>query len=231
MNELCEGGEIGSFVGTQCITMEEEICFFGLLDTATCWPAYKRTWEGRFLQDRHQVSKWLWKSSPLAFLPLLPPLRSPPPRRADPGKGSGCALNAKVWLCKSINWIWIYTQSGWKLFCGEIIGAIETVGSLDGDTLKAHVKVWIELCLFWSYLPLAMFNETEVEFVTRISTILLKNIIWQAAAWWVSVWVTPPEHTKGQGPEGTGPLKLPVLVYVSFFPVVWLKELNNSHVF
>ena len=28
MNELCEGGEIGSFVGTQCIIMEEEIGFF-----------------------------------------------------------------------------------------------------------------------------------------------------------------------------------------------------------
>ena len=48
-----------------------------------------------------KTPKWLWKSSPLAFLPLLPPLRSPPPRRADPGKGSGCDLNAKVWLCKS----------------------------------------------------------------------------------------------------------------------------------
>ena len=61
MNELCEGGEIGSFVGTQCITMEEEIGFFGLLDTATCWPAYKRTWEGRFLQDRHQDTKMIVK--------------------------------------------------------------------------------------------------------------------------------------------------------------------------
>ena len=83
---------------------------------------------GRFLQDRHQVSKWLWKSSPLAFLSLLPPLRSPPPRRADPGKGSGCDLNAFLswnkatfWLCKSINWIWIYSQSGWKPFCREIL--------------------------------------------------------------------------------------------------------------
>ena len=96
-----------------------------------------------FCRTDTKTPKWLWKSSPLAFLPLLPPLRSRPPRRVGRGKGSGCDLNAFLswnkatfWLFKSINWIWIYRQSGWKLFCREIIGAIETVGSLDGDTLK-----------------------------------------------------------------------------------------------
>ena len=72
--------------------MEQEIGFFGLLDTATCWIAYKRV--GGWIFAAHTQkgdSRWSWKSSPPVFLPLPPHLRSRHLRRVAPTqeKGSG----------------------------------------------------------------------------------------------------------------------------------------------
>ena len=70
--------------------MEQEIGFFGLLDTATCWIAYKRV--GGWIFAAHtQKGDSRWKSSSPVFLPLPPHLRSRHLRRVAPTqeKGSG----------------------------------------------------------------------------------------------------------------------------------------------
>ena len=79
--------------------MEQEIGFFGLLDTATCWIAYKRV--GGWIFAAHTQkgdSRWSWKSSPPVFLPLPPHLRSRHLRRVAPTqeKGSGSTFTYTI---------------------------------------------------------------------------------------------------------------------------------------
>ena len=87
--------------------MEQEIGFFGLLDTATCWIAYKRV--GGWIFAAHTQkgdSRWSWKSSSPVFLPLPPHLRSRHLRRVAPTqeKGSG-----SIFTYTSISDIHIHT--------------------------------------------------------------------------------------------------------------------------